>query len=95
MTHELKILPKYFRAVDNGSKLFEIRKNDRDFHEGDIVILNEWNPDDERYTDRSINKVIGFITDYAQKEDYVVFSLIDLKNSKFYRALKESNDCDD
>ena len=43
MTHELKIRPKYFKAVVLGDKTFEIRKNDRNFRVGDIIVLHEWN----------------------------------------------------
>ena len=39
MIHELKILPEYFNAVISGEKTFEICKNDRPFHKGD---LNEY-----------------------------------------------------
>ncbi len=42
MIHELKILPKYFNAVISGEKTFEIRKNDRPFHKGDLLALNEF-----------------------------------------------------
>ena len=40
--HELKILPEYYDAVRLGDKRFEIRKNDRDYHTGDILRLKEW-----------------------------------------------------
>lgn len=55
-------------------KTFEIRKNDRDFHVGDTVILNEWDSEKRQYTGRSVNTEIMYITDYEQKDDYVVFS---------------------
>lgn len=42
MVHSLKILPKYFEAVTNGWKRFEIRKNDRNFKVRDTLILKEW-----------------------------------------------------
>ena len=42
MTHHLKIKPEYFQAVINGKKPFEIRLNDRDFKQGDRVILEEY-----------------------------------------------------
>jgi hypothetical protein len=44
MLHELKIWPQYFDAVMTGRKNFEVRKNDRGFQAGDVVILREWDP---------------------------------------------------
>ncbi len=41
--HELKILPEYFKAVREGIKKFELRKNDRHYSVGDEIILKEWN----------------------------------------------------
>ncbi|MGR5862821.1 DUF3850 domain-containing protein [Bacillus pacificus] len=55
-------------------KTFEIRKNDRDFHVGDTINLNEWDNERKEYTGRSIAIEILYITDYEQKEGYVVFS---------------------
>lgn len=43
--HELKIWPVYYQAVRNGSKTFELRKNDRGFQKGDRVVLREFDPD--------------------------------------------------
>lgn len=43
MTHDLKILPRYFDAVEDGSKPFEVRRNDRDYQVGDILLLREGN----------------------------------------------------
>ena len=70
--HELKTLPKYFVAVAAGRKTFEIRKNDRDFKIGDKVTLKEW---DGEYTGQEVDVVITYITDYEQKEGYIVFSI--------------------
>lgn len=38
-THILKTDPEVFDLVNSGRKLFEIRKNDRDFKHGDRLIL--------------------------------------------------------
>lgn len=44
MTHELKILPIYFKAVLEDKKLFEVRKNDKDYKVGDTLVLKEYCP---------------------------------------------------
>lgn len=51
MIHALKIYPDYFRAVREGKKRFELRRNDRYFREGDYLALNEW--DGQHYTGRT------------------------------------------
>lgn len=66
MTHELKILPRYFNAVKRGDKMFEVRKNDRNFRKGDYILLREWNGKD--YTGR---KFAGFITYVFAAKKYV------------------------
>lgn len=50
MIHSLKIKSKYFEKVVLGEKNFEVRKNDRDFRVGDLLILNEY--ENEKYTGR-------------------------------------------
>jgi hypothetical protein len=75
--HDLKIYPRYFKAVAEGKKTFEIRKNDRGFFAGDLVVLHEY--DGEAYTGRSILKKITYLTDYAQEDGYVVFSIADVE----------------
>jgi ASC-1-like (ASCH) protein len=49
MVHELKTLGLYFWAVKSGKKSFEVRRNDRNYKEGDILRLMEWS-EDEGYT---------------------------------------------
>lgn len=75
--HELKILPKYFDAVRNGSKTFEIRKNDRNFKVGDYLALMEWSG--EEYTGRSMLVKVTYILDLVVITDcadgYVVMSI--------------------
>lgn len=41
-THSLKVVPPYFQAVFDQDKTFEVRRNDRGFQRGDLLILNEW-----------------------------------------------------
>lgn len=50
MIHALKTEPQFFEAVIDGSKTFEVRKNDRDFRVGDYLALNELDDTREGYT---------------------------------------------
>lgn len=61
MEHELKIYPKYFDAIINGEKMFEIRKNDRGFCVGDTILLREW--DNIKYSGHELKVVITYILD--------------------------------
>ena len=75
MIHELKILPHYFTDVINGEKTFEIRKNDRPFHKGDLLALNEY--DGQYYTGNSCLVYIDYIMNDADyvKKDMVVMAI--------------------
>jgi len=73
MTHLLKILTPYYYAVLRGSKTFEVRFNDRDFKEGDTVILSEF--DGTNFVGSpDLRFIIGFI--YELGNGYIVFSLL-------------------
>lgn len=39
-THTLKVFIKYADAIMNGTKTFEIRKNDRGYKVGDKIVFN-------------------------------------------------------
>ena|SRR5437868_4853969 len=59
--HDLKAHPKPFGAVRDGRKWFEIRLNDRDYREGDIVMLREFiaDPDAWRASEHAAGNMIG------------------------------------
>jgi len=59
--HTLKIVPPYFVDVCAGVKTFEIRNNDRDFLEGDVLDLREYLPDQDAFTGRSIMKRVAYV----------------------------------
>lgn len=82
-THELKTLPEYFEQVWSGNKRFELRKNDRDFQENDILILKEFNSENNTYTQREIWCTISYILkDFTGIEkDYCILSI---KNVQTY-----------
>ncbi len=62
--HRLKTWHGPFQAVKHGLKPFEIRKDDRDFREGDFLVLDEWNPLLKEYTaERPIVRLVGYTLD--------------------------------
>ena len=54
MRHDLKCWTEPYQAILNNLKRFELRKNDRPYAVGDILHLQEWNPD-TGYTGRSLD----------------------------------------
>lgn len=39
--HRVKRYDRFFRLTESGEKLFEVRRNDRDYQVGDLLELNE------------------------------------------------------
>lgn len=71
--HYLKIKAEYANAKLKGDKLFEIRLNDREFRVGDVI---KYTCIDSQIVDEQISKklyYITYITDFEQKDGYVVF----------------------
>lgn len=59
----------------SGRKTFEVRyTGDRDFFEGDKVLLKEFDGNNQSYTGRQLLAEITYVSNYMQKPDYVVFS---------------------
>jgi len=80
--HSLKILSEYFNDVKKGIKTFEVRKNDRDYKVGDILILKEWIPGENsiegHYTNKNIRKKIVYILEggkFGLDNDYVILGI--------------------
>lgn len=76
--HELKCWPEYFARIGTGQKTFEIRRNDRDFQVGDILILKEYDPakgwpDHGSY--ETIRAEIIYMSSYEQKDGFVVLGI--------------------
>lgn len=61
MKIEKKVLSKYFQAILDGDKTFEVRLADFECHEGDILVLKEWDDATQVYTGRELEKKISFI----------------------------------
>jgi len=77
MIHELKIWPEYYKAVRDGRKTFEIRKNDRNFKVGDHLTLKEYDPETANYTGEELTVSVSYIMDNQPfvPEGFVVMSI--------------------
>lgn len=74
----LKTWPEFYRLIISGEKNFVVRKNDRDFRKGDILILEEWDPAIGQHTGFSIEREIIYILSGGQfgiAEGFCVMSL--------------------
>lgn len=61
MTHCLKTWTEYYEAVKNGSKPFELRKDDRKYSVGDTLILQKYDPIKAEYTGDETQRIITYI----------------------------------
>jgi hypothetical protein len=62
--HTLKTLGTAWDAIKSGEKRFEVRRNDRFFQRGDIVVLRKLHEDGRHYA-----------TDYSAESKYAALDL--------------------
>jgi hypothetical protein len=60
-THELKTIEPYFSAVFDGRKTFELRRDDRGFEAGDVLVLREWTLGNEYADSQPIRRRVAFV----------------------------------
>lgn len=53
-THELKTVHPHFDHVCSGAKRAEIRRDDRGFAVGDVLVLREYDPATDSYSGRRV-----------------------------------------
>lgn len=78
MTHDLKISKEYYQDVLLGIKTFELRKNDRDYKVGHVLLLNEYDIIELEYTGRKLKRVISYILkggNYGLDENFVIMGI--------------------
>jgi ASC-1-like (ASCH) protein len=63
-----KCWPEYFNHILSGKKNFELRLNDFEVEEGDILILEEWDPNTKEYTGRTIEKNVTYVARFKVDE---------------------------
>jgi hypothetical protein len=48
--HHVKSWPQYFKPIKAGFRTHELRRNDRDYNVGDLMVLEEFDPATKGYT---------------------------------------------
>jgi len=79
--HHLKVWPAYWDAVKSGAKSFEVRRDDRGFQRGDVLVLRRWDTEGHRYMDDyefAVRRRISYVLTGGQfgiEAGYVVMGL--------------------
>ena len=96
--HELKIEEEYYKAIIDGVKTFELRKNDRDYQVGDLIQFTDarFKPKDylkgatEKYyphpseTLFKITYILKDVPEYGLEKDYCILGIkqVEIKELK-------------
>ena len=84
-TWEIKIAPRWFEGILDGWKRYELRKMERDYREGDWLVLQEWAGD---YTGRAIS---ARITSVQQGRDVPGlqdgYGILSIEPQKYYSGV--------
>ena len=78
VAHELKIWPEFFDAVICGTKRFEIRRHDRPYCVGDLLVLREWAPSAQAFTGQSVTVRVTYMVkpgEWGLPEDVCVLGI--------------------
>ncbi len=60
--HNIKCWPEPFAALERGDKTCEVRKNDRNYRVGDVLVINEYYPDATFVTGCTLTMLVTHIT---------------------------------
>lgn len=82
-THNLKTWPPFFEAVLEGRKTFELRRDDRGFEVGDVLQLQEWNPEAAALTGRVVDRQVAYLVrnvpEFGLQPGFVVLGLAEVE----------------
>lgn len=92
--HDVKLGATFFDDVKTGRKTFELRKNDRDYKEGDTIVLHEYK--DGTTTGRTITKkIVYMLEDFTGLEDgYCILGLGEVEETLREAAAGAGRDAD-
>lgn len=95
--HYLKIKEEYYRDVEIGLKTFELRKNDRDFQVGDILMLiklDDKGNETDQVTKVRVTYILKDCPQYGLKDGYSILGIAveNHINSKANKMLEKEDD---
>jgi hypothetical protein len=64
--HHVKSWPQYFGPIKNGQRTHDLRRNDRGFQVGDAMVLEEFDPQAQKYTGETCEVEITSMTSMSQ-----------------------------
>ncbi len=90
MIHLLKTTEPYFSALWEQKKSFELRKNDRDFHVGDTLILCKYLAHKGVFTGCAVEAQVIYMLEGCKpfeglREDYVILGLSFVRRDYFVK----------
>ena len=96
--HELKCWSGFFNLVWEGVKTFEYRVDDRQYNEGDDLVVRDWDKDKSEYRGRYYTAKVGYVLHCATFDGstgWVILSLLDVKkfDSEFVPPSGEHTGC--
>lgn len=80
-THTLKVAPGFWWALADETKSFEVRKNDRDYCAGDVLVLWQWLQG--KAIEGPIFRRVTYVLhgpQYGVEAGYVVMAIVPLKH---------------
>jgi hypothetical protein len=67
---EKKVWPGYIDLIESGQKSYDWRLDDFEIHEGDVLVLREWDPETKEYTGRHVEKTVGYVGKWKPNEPF-------------------------
>jgi hypothetical protein len=77
--HELKTWPGFFAGLTDGTKTAEVRRNDRSYQVGDVLVLREFNAETDEYTGRFEVRTVSRVDDLRLVTGVFGFVLLSFK----------------
>ena len=83
MEHDLKTWGDFFEPLWTGDKRFELRKDDRGYRVGDMLMLRDWSKKNG-YSGRWVKAEVTFILNGLPwlQPDYVAMSINEIERSQ-------------